>query len=105
MMRRPPRSTLFPYTTLFRSFSQAKPAPPLRQDEVRTRPHQHAVPLGGGGGGTEGASRRRGAEGAHPRGGDRARATAPRRGGRRGSAHLCKRAEPHARILRVPAYH
>src|SRR3712207_8429955 len=25
MIRRPPRSTLFPYTTLFRSFNEAKP--------------------------------------------------------------------------------
>src|SRR2546429_7406011 len=28
MIRRPPRSTLFPYTTLFRSSVQATPAPP-----------------------------------------------------------------------------
>src|SRR5438132_9285115 len=27
MIRRPPRSTLFPYTTLFRSASQSAPAP------------------------------------------------------------------------------
>src|SRR2546422_8508010 len=27
MIRRPPRSTLFPYTTLFRSFSSGIPAP------------------------------------------------------------------------------
>src|SRR2546429_2900279 len=27
MIRRPPRSTLFPYTTLFRSFSQDEPSP------------------------------------------------------------------------------
>src|SRR5690554_7448937 len=26
MLRRPPRSTLFPYTTLFRSFSSTRPA-------------------------------------------------------------------------------
>src|SRR3712207_7456838 len=31
MIRRPPRSTLFPYTTLFRS----KPGPPRRQDRQR----------------------------------------------------------------------
>src|SRR3712207_8004246 len=31
MIRRPPRSTLFPYTTLFRSWSPATaPAPPTR---------------------------------------------------------------------------
>ena len=29
MIRRPPRSTLFPYTTLFRSFSRNPPAPRL----------------------------------------------------------------------------
>src|SRR5258707_11342261 len=28
MIRRPPRSTLFPYTTLFRSVSESLPAPP-----------------------------------------------------------------------------
>src|SRR5688572_31225968 len=28
MIRRPPRSTLFPYTTLFRSPARARPAPP-----------------------------------------------------------------------------
>src|SRR3712207_7794487 len=27
MIRRPPRSTLFPYTTLFRSHEEARPAP------------------------------------------------------------------------------
>src|SRR5438445_2151467 len=31
MIRRPPRSTLFPYTTLFRSFG---PSPPTRSDEM-----------------------------------------------------------------------
>src|SRR5258705_8124904 len=30
MIRRPPRSTLFPYTTLFRSFRNAKPVVSLR---------------------------------------------------------------------------
>src|SRR2546430_5449609 len=29
MIRRPPRSTLFPYTTLFRSRLQMQPAPPV----------------------------------------------------------------------------
>src|SRR5438477_9628353 len=29
MIRRPPRSTLFPYTTLFRSRGRGLPAPPL----------------------------------------------------------------------------
>src|SRR3712207_6943245 len=31
MIRRPPRSTLFPYTTLFRSFAQAVGAPQPRR--------------------------------------------------------------------------
>src|SRR3989442_10840858 len=58
MIRRPPRSTLFPYTTLFRSPSPGAPAaarscrapwlPP-----ARTRPHNHgsscSAPCGGQG--------------------------------------------------------
>src|SRR6266508_6581084 len=39
MIRRPPRSTLFPYTTLFRSRRRARPrhpAAPLRRPEVLT---------------------------------------------------------------------
>src|SRR3712207_7600996 len=35
MIRRPPRSTLFPYTTLFRS--RARPTPPRRTRPVRPR--------------------------------------------------------------------
>src|SRR3712207_8978438 len=45
MMRRPPKSTLFPYTTLFRSFDERKPAPrprhgilPVRIGAVRAGP-------------------------------------------------------------------
>src|SRR3712207_7718926 len=36
MIRRPPRSTLFPYTTLFRSFDAALPAlvSALREDDL-----------------------------------------------------------------------
>src|SRR5436305_11268684 len=40
MIRRPPRSTLFPYTTLFRSQCRAsmrRPRPPMLQNRV---PHQ-----------------------------------------------------------------
>src|SRR3712207_7393868 len=42
MIRRPPRSTLFPYTTLFRSRSPAPPpvdrsSPRSREDKVRSR--------------------------------------------------------------------
>src|SRR5574341_2125055 len=32
MIRRPPRSTLFPYTTLFRSRPDARPAPKFSRD-------------------------------------------------------------------------
>src|SRR2546426_498088 len=42
MIRRPPRSTLFPYTTLFRSLYAAHPRRPARQ---RARPEQ-PVPEG-----------------------------------------------------------
>src|SRR2546427_12837905 len=34
MIRRPPRSTLFPYTTLFRSVEVAAPDPCLREPEA-----------------------------------------------------------------------
>src|SRR3712207_7334254 len=61
MIRRPPRSTLFPYTTLFRSDQQAEPADaPLHLhlggqvvEPVESRPGQlgerGTVPDGGGG--------------------------------------------------------
>src|SRR5260370_4359891 len=56
MIRRPPRSTLFPYTTLFRSGGQGSP---IRRIEKLTMPGTTAVPdieviiedVGGGGGG------------------------------------------------------
>src|SRR3712207_7164024 len=38
MIRRPPRSTLFPYTTLFRSADESR-------DSARTLPTPHATPL------------------------------------------------------------
>src|SRR2546427_7367096 len=40
MIRRPPRSTLFPYTTLFRSLTAGAPHPPalLRADDHRHGP-------------------------------------------------------------------
>src|SRR5688572_31511357 len=41
MMRRPPRSTLFPYTTLFRSDVRERTAPPLA--ERRAPRHDHAA--------------------------------------------------------------
>src|SRR2546422_5608012 len=37
MIRRPPRSTLFPYTTLFRSHRAHRPARALRQRVLRRR--------------------------------------------------------------------
>src|SRR3712207_8340518 len=40
MIRRPPRSTLFPYTTLFRSLAAAPPAAPHR-DALRAGVHPH----------------------------------------------------------------
>src|SRR5438045_9260248 len=36
MLRRPPRSTLFPYTTLFRSATPSAPAPKCRSHTLRT---------------------------------------------------------------------
>src|SRR2546422_10433799 len=38
MIRRPPRSTLFPYTTLFRSLLAARPPQPL--DRAAREPHR-----------------------------------------------------------------
>src|SRR2546430_5775373 len=66
MIRRPPRSTLFPYTTLFRSISvgAALPIP------VRRRPAGHLRPPGGGrrpDRGGEGALQRRRLERARER--------------------------------------
>src|SRR3712207_8739870 len=43
MIRRPPRSTLFPYTTLFRSHG----APPPHPRQVAEVAHQRAPVLGG----------------------------------------------------------
>src|SRR3712207_7345368 len=37
MIRRPPRSTLFPYTTLFRSALAGSPRAPPRREAARTR--------------------------------------------------------------------
>src|SRR3712207_9565707 len=66
MIRRPPRSTLFPYTTLFRSRSLPLPFPPAedvpvsfggRRAEsrsVRTRFRNRPAPTSGGGAGLVG---------------------------------------------------
>src|SRR5260221_7070274 len=40
MIRRPPRSTLFPYTTLFRSLRQGDGRQPLRQRHLRLQVHR-----------------------------------------------------------------
>src|SRR5687767_15458762 len=46
MIRRPPRSTLFPYTTLFRAGAQAAPGHAAVQREERQRPGpRRHVPL------------------------------------------------------------
>src|SRR2546422_7883675 len=47
MIRRPPRSTLFPYTTLFRSAEQQRVVPGLALDGERHRaPDAHVVERG-----------------------------------------------------------
>src|SRR5256885_13203632 len=45
MIRRPPRSTLFPYTTLFRSLR----APPVQDDPVSLPCHRASAKRGSGG--------------------------------------------------------
>src|SRR2546430_9196479 len=48
MIRRPPRSTLFPYTTLFRSERDHRPGPgPRDNDDLREerRRHERLVPV------------------------------------------------------------
>src|SRR2546429_4691505 len=46
MIRRPPRSTLFPYTTLFRSLSASRGVAICAVPPPRFRPYFHAVPVG-----------------------------------------------------------
>src|SRR3989454_10318006 len=46
MIRRPPRSTLFPYTTLFRSLERERPHACLVEARVRCGPRQAGVGLG-----------------------------------------------------------
>src|SRR2546426_12141374 len=48
MIRRPPRSTLFPYTTLFRSDSGAPPPPPRRAAPAWLRPAASLILPGAG---------------------------------------------------------
>src|SRR5690242_21774603 len=50
MIRRPPRSTLFPYTTLFRSRADSQPLerpddPPARVTGLRARSEEHTSEL------------------------------------------------------------
>src|SRR6266513_4736801 len=49
MIRRPPRSTLFPYTTLFRSSTRPRTAPSCgactRNSRTRTRSEEHTYEL------------------------------------------------------------
>src|SRR5258707_1521228 len=47
MIRRPPRSTLFPYTTLFRSDNLEQPGDLVRLARVRDQLDQHALVLEG----------------------------------------------------------
>src|SRR3712207_8152141 len=56
MIRRPPRSTLFPYTTLFRSQLGPGPGAVLRGEEVE----QHGVVVGAGDDAQQGAGGRGG---------------------------------------------
>src|SRR2546427_11687726 len=44
MIRRPPRSTLFPYTTLFRSVLRARLSPTARHDEPCAGAHPGRAP-------------------------------------------------------------
>src|SRR2546427_3796603 len=47
MIRRPPRSTLFPYTTLFRSRRDPQEARRVRRDEARVDERPVSVHAGG----------------------------------------------------------
>src|SRR2546426_6946079 len=44
MIRRPPRSTLFPYTTLFRSYRRALEAKQMGHPELFQSPHRNRRP-------------------------------------------------------------
>src|SRR3712207_8233828 len=47
MIRRPPRSTLFPYTTLFRSGAEGAPSDADRQRWAKANPQRYAELRGG----------------------------------------------------------
>src|SRR3712207_7240897 len=57
MIRRPPRSTLFPYTTLFRSPPAHGPAPHLGCGRVHHQPGGAGAGVAGVAGGAGGAAR------------------------------------------------
>src|SRR3712207_7721071 len=66
MIRRPPRSTLFPYTTLFRSlgdFARLRAEPALLDDPVEQLGLVDAAEIAGGHGGGHVTHRRRRSEG------------------------------------------
>src|SRR5258708_31786580 len=67
MIRRPPRSTLFPYTTLFRSHRQVRAQPPA----VGVPPASSTGPGISGAGGTKSRSERVGPDVEVREGGDR----------------------------------
>src|SRR5256885_7629675 len=48
MIRRPPRSTLFPYTTLFRSVGRAATSAEVAARDVDISPDGHGLPAGRG---------------------------------------------------------
>src|SRR3989441_269852 len=95
MIRRPPRSTLFPYTTLFRSLSGRRRT---RFARSRRRPAR-AAPRRGRGGGAPGAGRARGRA---PAGADDARADRRHRAQGQDRGHLRDggRARPADRAAR-----
>src|SRR3712207_7761198 len=61
MIRRPPRSTLFPYTTLFRSEGDEQTSGGHERDHVADAGEQPAADLGRGSRAPGGGGRRRGA--------------------------------------------
>src|SRR5438445_8170305 len=46
IIRRPPRSTLFPYTTLFRSLARWRPRPRPRSSALLANPSKFVIPSG-----------------------------------------------------------
>src|SRR5256885_15163386 len=104
MIRRPPRSTLFPYTTLFRSKSE--PGPRDRADDPRREPRND---LRRGRGRLHGRRRRDAARGPAatrrgegPRPSGRARASHARRGllAAHGAADARRGSEADAQVVR-----